>query len=44
MNGKQHGIGTFVNQGADPRSGEWKEGKRVRWLSSNEDAGNIDNN
>ena len=32
FNGKQHGYGIFTNNG-DPQYGEWKSGKKVRWIS-----------
>jgi hypothetical protein len=33
LNGKQHGKGTYVSAKGDSREGEWREGKRERWLS-----------
>lgn len=30
-NGKQHGMGTFINQLGQIREGEWINGKRIGW-------------
>jgi hypothetical protein len=30
--GKQHGNGTYITGKGEAREGEWKEGKRIRWL------------
>jgi hypothetical protein len=32
MNGKQHGKGLYTTNDGKTREGEWKEGKRVRWI------------
>jgi hypothetical protein len=35
MNDKQHGVGVFINmKEKSKRQGEWKGGKRIRWISS----------
>lgn len=31
--GKQHGIGTYSTISGKSRQGEWKDGKRVDWIS-----------
>ena len=36
MNGKQHGVGIYHTTKGDAKKGEWKDGKRVRWVSGNE--------
>ena len=36
LNGKQHGIGFFTNPGANAKQGEWRDGKRVRWINVNQ--------
>jgi hypothetical protein len=33
FNGKQHGEGTYLTSKGETKRGEWKEGKRVRWIS-----------
>ena len=30
--GKQHGIGTYTTSKGEEKKGEWKDGKRIRWL------------
>jgi hypothetical protein len=32
MNGKQHGKGMYVTSQGVEKYGEWKEGKRYRWI------------
>jgi hypothetical protein len=32
FNGKQHGTGTYHTSKGEVKQGEWKEGKRVRWI------------
>jgi len=32
VNGKQDGLGTYKNQVGIVLAGEWKEGKRIRWI------------
>ena len=31
-NGKQHGVGTYINEEV-AKVGEWFEGERVRWIN-----------
>lgn len=36
-NNKQHGIGIMMDTASNvKRQGEWREGKRLKWISSNE--------
>ena len=34
FNGKQHGIGTYINSQGDKRDAEWANGKRLGWISN----------
>lgn len=34
--GRQEGIGVYYLQNQEVKYGEWKEGKRVRWLGDEE--------
>ncbi len=36
MNGKQDGRGVYISHNGEEKQGEWKDGKRVRWLSEAE--------
>ena len=36
LNGKQHGYGIFTNNGVS-QMGEWKVGKKIRWISNDTD-------
>lgn len=31
--GKQHGEGTFISQDGETKRGEWKDGKRIKWIT-----------
>jgi len=34
FNGQKHGLGIFYDSATgDKKQGEWKEGKRVKWLN-----------
>ena len=35
-NGKQHGEGVYITAQGQRKKGEWKEGKRVRWITNDE--------
>jgi hypothetical protein len=35
VDGKQHGIGLYTTDKGEVKKGEWKEGKRVRWITEN---------
>jgi hypothetical protein len=37
MNGKQHGKGVYITANGQEKEGEWKEGKRVRWITKTDD-------
>jgi hypothetical protein len=30
--GQQHGEGVYVNPKGEARTGEWENGKRIKWL------------
>ena len=30
--GKQHGIGTYINSKGKKRQGQWEKGKRIAWI------------
>ena len=38
-NGKQHGVGFYISVDGKEKQGEWKEGKRVKWLNALDDGG-----
>lgn len=43
-NGKQHGVGKYINpkkQDKQTKFGLWKEGQRTKWFNSEEEAMNI---
>lgn len=36
VDGRQHGIGTYITSNGQHRDGEWVQGKRARWLDEND--------
>jgi len=36
VNGKQHGKGAYVTSAGQEKYGEWKDGKRIRWIGRGE--------
>jgi hypothetical protein len=33
LNGKQHGKGVYITPNGQRKEGEWRDGKRVKWLN-----------
>jgi hypothetical protein len=36
LNGKQEGVGVYYNSKNEMRYGQWKNGKRLKWISEEE--------
>ena len=36
LNGKQHGFGRYLSSSEQEKYGEWKEGKRLRWIEKDQ--------
>lgn len=36
LDGKQHGFGKYYSSSGEIKYGEWKDGKRVKWITEDE--------
>lgn len=34
--GKQHGVGEYLTSKGETKYGEWKEGKRIKWIEKSD--------